>query len=187
MSVMSSGVSDRRPLFSRFCLGLSLLLGHCQPKPLGALPPVSTSGANTIGCLVEGQVLVARDGRGKPGLNLGLHLGATPLDATFSVSLSDQTDSSAPFVEVRADSIVLVQGQSYPFGASAHRGVVTGRCFLPAGGVYLTTTPASGTLTITRLDRAAKLLAGRFEFVGTDGATGKQVRITDGRFDFQVP
>lgn len=186
MAVVSWWGADRLPLFSRLWLGLSLLLVHCQPKQVEALPPASTSGAHTIGCLVDGQVLVARDGHGKPGLHLGFRLGTTPTDATFSVSLSDETDSSRPFVEVRADSIVLTEGQSYPFGAAGHGGVVTGSCFTSAGGVYLTNAPASGTLTITRLDRAAKLLAGRFEFVGTDRTTGKQVRVTDGRFDFQV-
>jgi hypothetical protein len=184
MSFVFLGSTSRRPFFTRLWLSL-LLLGQCQTKDVAALPPASSSGANTVGCLVDGQVLVPRDGHGKSGLTLGFRLSTTAAEATLSVSLHDVTDTSKPLVEISADSIVLAEGQPYPFSVSAHRGVVTGTCFTNAGGTYLTSGPASGTLTITRLDRAAKLLAGRFEFVGTDRTTGKQVRVTQGRFDFQ--
>lgn len=167
-------------------LFLSLLLLQCHTEPVRALPPQSTSGANKAGCLVDGQVLVPRDARGRAGTSLGFRLSTTASQASFALGLSDEADESMPFVELSADSLVLVEGQSYPFSASAHGGVVKGSCFTRSGGVYTSTVPASGTLTITRVDRAAKLLAGRFEFVGTDRVTGQQVRITDGRFDFQM-
>lgn len=170
-------------------MGLLLSVGwltQCQSEALEALPPESTSGANTAGCLVDGQVLVPREKWGRAGLSLGFRLSTVAKDASFSLDLSDEQDVSKPFLQLRADSLVLVAGQSYPFSASAHRGVVQGSCLLSDGGSYRTTVPTSGTLTITRLDRQAQLLAGRFEFVGTNPATGKQVRITQGRFDFQV-
>ena len=163
-----------------------LFLTQCKKNAVApALPPESTSGANKSGCLVDGQVLVPRDARGRSGTNLALRLSKTAEDAIFSLSLADQEASSGPYVEIQADSLVLEEGKSYSFSASPHRGVVQGNCFTTDGGVYTTTTAASGTLTITRLDRPAKLLAGRFEFVGTDKATGKQVHVTAGRFDFQ--
>lgn len=145
-----------------------LLLQQCHTETVSALPPASTSGANKAGCLVDGQVLVPRDARGRAGTSLGFRLGTRASEASFSLGLRDEADESKPFVELSADSLVLVAGQSYPFSASAQRGVVKGSCFTSGGDVYTSTAPASGTLTITRLDRAAKLLAGRFEFVGTD-------------------
>ncbi len=32
------------------------------------LPPITTTGAMTFGCKINGKVFVPRDGRGKPGL-----------------------------------------------------------------------------------------------------------------------
>lgn len=163
-----------------------LLLTQCKKNASApALPPETTSGANKAGCLVDGQVLVPRDAGGRSGTNLAFRLSTTASEATFSLSILDQGDSSGPFVEIKADSLVLEEGKSYSFSASPHRGVVQGNCFTNGGGVYSTTAAGAGTLTITRLDRQAKLLAGRFEFIGTDKTTGKQLHVTAGRFDFQ--
>jgi hypothetical protein len=149
-----------------------------------SLPAETTSGANKSGCLVEGRVLLPRDAGGRSGTNLGFRLGTTAGTSNFTLGISDLQDPNAPFtVEITADSLLLEEGKTYPFSISSHQGVVQGHCV--GGSRYDTQGPSSGTLTITRLDRPAQLLAGQFEFVATDKQTGRQVRVTQGRFDYQ--
>ena len=175
----------RRPLAYNALLVSVLTLTQCQKSAVvPALPPETTTGANKAGCVVEGQVLIPRDQGGKSGTNLAFRLGTTAADAHFSLGISDLQDSSQPFILLTADSLVLAEGTSYPFAFSAHQGVVQARC-LTATGSYTTTGPTSGTLTMTKLDRQARLLAGRFEFVATNQATGRQVTVTQGRFDYK--
>jgi hypothetical protein len=176
----------RRPLACTALLVTTLSLTQChQSNVTPALPPESTTGANKSGCVVEGQVLVPRDKAGKSGTNLAFRLGSTASSSNFSLGIRDLQDDSKPFIMLTADSLVLAEGQSYPFTFSAHKGVVQAVCLTATGG-YTTTMPTSGTLTITKLDRQAMLLAGRFEFVATNQATGRQVSITQGRFDYKT-
>lgn len=164
-----------------------LLLAQCQKRDVApALPPETSSGANKAGCLVNEQVLVPRDIWGHSGTNLAFRLGATAATSAFSLGISDEQNNQSPLVSITADSLLLEEGRSYPFsGAKAGKGIVLGEC-LGTGGSYTTTAPGSGTLTITRLDRNANILSGRFEFVATNRQTGAQVRVTQGRFDYKV-
>lgn len=166
-------------------LGL-LALTQCKENEVApSLPPESTTGANTSGCLVDGQVLVPRDIWTHSGTSLSLGLGTTAATADFALGIVDFKNDSSPLILLTADSLVLEEGHAYPITFSPHRGVVQAMC--TAGeGQYYTTRPSSGTLTITRLDRQAKLLAGRFDFVATDNHTGRQVTVTQGRFDYKT-
>ncbi|MDO7888135.1 hypothetical protein [Hymenobacter cheonanensis] len=113
-------------------------------------------------------------------------MGTTAATSNFSLGISDEQNTQAPLVIIRADSLLLEEGKSYPISwTKTGQGVAQGEC-VTAAGSYVTTAPGSGTLTITRLDRQATVLAGRFEFVATDRQTGNQVQITQGRFDYNV-
>lgn len=176
----------RRPLACTALLVTTLGLTQChQSEIVPLLPPESTMGANKSGCVVEGQLLVPWDKGGKSGTNLAVRLGTTASTSNFSLGISDLQDNSKPFIMLTADSLVLTEGKSYPFTFSAHKGVVQAVCLTATGG-YTTTMPTSGTPTITKLDQQALLLAGRFEFVATNQATGRQVTITQGRFDYKT-
>ncbi len=48
---------------------------------------------------------------------------------------------------------------------------------------YSTDSLHTGKVTITRLDRAAKIISGTFSFTGYHAQTGKTVQVTEGRFD----
>lgn len=50
-------------------------------------------------------------------------------------------------------------------------------------GIYEAQEQATGELTITRFDLKARIVSGRFHFIGIDSETGRQVHVTDGRFD----
>lgn len=176
-----------RPAATAALLLCLLLTSQCRKNDVApSLPPETTVGANRAGCLVNEHILVPRDTWGRSGTSLAFRLGTTAATATFSLGISDEQNAQTPLVLLRADSLVLEQGKSYPISwTKKGQGGAQAECIAP-GGRYLTTSPGSGTLTITRLDRQANLLAGRFDFVATNQQTGEQVRITHGRFDYQV-
>jgi hypothetical protein len=84
-------------------------------------------------------------------------------------------------VIIEVQDTVLEQGRTYPLGT--RHGESQAICFLTSD--YRTQDVNPGKLTITRLDSAQHLVAGRFEFMGTQKASGQRVYVTEGRFDFR--
>ncbi|TGD77601.1 hypothetical protein [Hymenobacter wooponensis] len=182
---MSAPIPRPRPALLAGQLLFGTLLVACQPEKVSpALPPETTVGANQAGCLVDGNVLIPRNAWGRSGTSLAYRLGTTAASSNFSLGITDEKSQDSALLLIEADSMVLEEGKTYPFSLSAHKGVAQGQYYSP-DGQYRTQSPASGTLTITWLDRQANLVAGRFEFVATDRTTGRQVRVTQGRFDYK--
>ncbi|UYZ58307.1 hypothetical protein [Hymenobacter latericus] len=166
-----------------------LLLTQCskckndpQPKrPEDQLPPATQTGANTFGCLVNGQPWTPQgnDGTGNysivcdPGYNYGL-LNV----ATYRIYNKGTAHQTLGFY---SDS-VRAPGR-YPITyRSRHRGNFIDRptrCeyFSRDAGTY-----SRGSFTITRLDLQAGIVSGTFDFTlvkpGCD-----TVKVTHGRFD----
>ena len=55
-----------------------------------------------------------------------------------------------------------------------------------SAGDYNTDATYTGTVTLTRIDTAAKIAAGTFQFTGFNFRSGKTVAVTDGRFDVRL-
>lgn len=162
-------------------LALSLLtLSQCKKDDYNPqLPPETTTGAYTFGCKVDGQVFVPRDGRGKPGLDgveyvkgtgrggYYLNLGATDWHAVNGIAL-------------HADSLLFETGKTYLFKpGKGHAQAIANY----DNNNFDEFDTDSGQLVITRYDSIERILAGRFDFVATNRYTGKQLHVTDGRFD----
>ena len=164
-----------------FLLAL-LTLTQCKKKDVAPqLPPETMVGAMTFGCKIDGRVFVPRDGRGKPGLevhyvNLGEGKGG---GYYLNIPASDFRTNPIERVSVTADSLLVEEGKTYSFKTSKG----SAQAFYAIGNQYQKLDQDEGELTITRFDRTTGILAGRFHFVGTDKTTGRQVRVTDGRFD----
>ncbi|MFC6225297.1 DUF6252 family protein [Hymenobacter artigasi] len=93
----------------------------------------------------------------------------------------DAQDAAYPTVSIEVPATVLEQGRTYPLGT--YQGESQAICFL--GSDYRSQDLNPGELTITRIDSAQHIVAGRFQFTGTQKASGQQVRVTEGRFDFR--
>jgi Family of unknown function (DUF6252) len=148
-----------------------LLFGYCTgtaadptPAPIPLeLPPVTTTGAGTWGCEVNGQVWTASNSVYAREVSPLLHVINMRFEGR-SVDFALQT-GAVPGV-YQLDSLV----------SSNHAMVDTGYGFYPFQNTQ------SGTLTISRLDRQAGVIAGTFEFTMV-GSNGQTLRVTDGRFD----
>ncbi len=163
-------------------LALIILAGCCRkddPKPaIEQLPPATTTGANTFGCLVNGEVwkvtststfgnrLVA-DWTVSDGLGIQLieNNGAVSRWLTFSLP-----DSNGTALGARNYPLSYIPGNNNVWGEIA--GVFRDRRTL-----------VKGNLILTRLDRTARICSGTFDFVMANGTD--TIRVTDGRFDIR--
>ncbi len=165
-------------------LALPLLLVSCKKNdPVSALPPETQTGANTFGCLVNGQPWTPQGN-----------------DGTSNYTVSYDTFPNGGILEIITYKI-------YGLGPNDFQSLSLWTSQLAGPGTYFfqdkqraiasfndqktncywrnadsTTTYRRGSLTLTRLDLKAGIVSGTFAFTlykpGCDS-----VRITQGRFD----
>ena len=151
-------------------LALLLPLGCCKkdkddPKPIERLPAATTIGANTWGCLVNGEAWTssgAANMRADWTVPAGCYCVMTFSRRTVWLGIQDRFTAGvyilAP-VDSGSYAKVLTPNKDYDFDRLLN-----------------------GQLTLTRLDRQAGVMAGTFEFTMV-GGPGDTLRVTDGRFD----
>lgn len=197
----------------RWPLLLALLLGLSQCDslmyyPADKLPDATQTGANTGGCLVDGQPWAARVDYGVGVLStppVTVMSGYTLLKDEYwlSISLAKAVDAAdqpnnETWIKIYLPKVsrtgTYVLDHSLPaalmgsYGASdtPAYGMVTIRRPLPEQ--YLFTSPTStGWLTLSRFDTQSGIISGTFEFTANNPATGRTVHLTQGRFDITSP
>jgi hypothetical protein len=178
------------PLFILFILSLTLLSSSCKKhiiKPvdqLSLLPPATQKGANTFGCLVNGQAFVP----GGP-LFSGSHMQCnyiyTAGGYNFTVAADNDGNTLLKSIIIGTDSLAIAQEQTLIFKTSASGNADALYDLIDNFGnqnQYVTNSVVSGELTITKLDEAKQIVAGTFYFNAVN-STNDTVKITDGRFD----
>ena len=167
-------------------LALTALLGLSQchksdPDPLSQLPAETQTGANTFGCLVNGQPWLPGGNDGTS--NYSVYYDYTYAQGTLSVGTYRVTGTGTDKQVLGFYSDSLRNVGRYKLRTIGHHGAAfTNRL---TSCTYLGTDPSTyckGTLTITRLDRAVGIVSGTFSFTlykpGCD-----TVKVTQGRFD----
>jgi hypothetical protein len=182
----------RQPLL----LILGLLVG-CKKSELDALPPATQTGANTMGCLVDGKAWLPAPI--KPGLLSGPPSNPiyaryqpsryqSPLDLSFHQASKTSISIWVPNLQQTGtihfnQTILKRQGNSTLFSHFYPYAMYSSHITYPT--TYSATDSSShGQLTITRLDTVKNTVSGTFAFTGRalDGAT---IEVTEGRFDVQ--
>ena len=146
------------------------------------LPPETTTGAMTFGCKVNGKVFVPRNGRGRPGLfvqyvNLGMGPGG---GWSLNIPAVDWVPITPEGVNIETDSLLVNEGVTYFF--KNQKG--SPRAFYDNGASFIAM-DNDGSLKITKFSPTTRIISGIFSFVGTNTANGKQINITEGRFDIR--
>ena len=161
-----------------------------QPtNPADQLPPATTTGANTIGCLVNGKAL----------LPAGLSLAGGNKHATYqwgydnawhlAIGIGNQNSNGIiQSVGVHIDSLKIEVGKSYNLDTLKNGNASAGylnTSFVFGAKAYPTSSSnswATGQLTITRFDTVNQIVSENFWFNALD-QYGDSVRVTNGRFD----
>jgi hypothetical protein len=170
-------------------LTLTLTLSCCNKddnhfSSKDQLPPETQTGANTVGCLVNGVVFLPK----QSGLNSALECNYELINGKFYFNLrfSDYVNGIKT-VAVQTHDLNLQINQTYSLNVDTF----TDPNILGGGGIYSistlnhfsTNTIKTGELKITRLDLPNSIISGTFWFDAFNNSTNQSVEIRQGRFD----
>lgn len=176
---------------TRSYLLLPLLLTACQKEqPEFSLSPATQTGANTLSCLVDGQVFLAY---GRRCSNFGstceeaLSVRYQPTQGRLLLETIFSTEGHDEALSLVADSVFApgLAGTQHP---SSYRPAGLGYSDRRSKLNYSTADPKYTHITITRLDTTAHIISGTFEgdlkTLLINPTTEKlAVVVTEGRFD----
>ena len=172
---------------------LLLAAGCKKDDPAAGLPPATQVGANTGGCLINGERFVAT------GWDSGSVLsnpvpplsGGFSFDSIYRVELHGQYNgqNTTVMLFLKNDQVGSYQlnktTQYWPQGSSQNLlSHATFSAANSAGDVYVTDVQHVGQVVLTRSDLSAGVGAGTFEFTAASTFDPrKTITITNGRFD----
>lgn len=150
------------------------------------LPPETHTGANTVGCLINGQVFLPKAEGINPEVNCFYQL----VDGQyfFTMAFKDLRGTDVKTVSVQSSRINLQVGQNYILDKNPTENLDYTGC----GGTYrqstsnkfYTNTLKTGELKITKLDPSNSIISGTFWFDAIN-SVGEIVEIRQGRFDWR--
>lgn len=184
--------------FTILCLLYLFSFCSCEKQklsnPIDQLPPATDTGANTFGCLVNGEAVVIHKPFGdlSPDFGSGYILTYNSISGyVFGVSGLDKVDGCHfKGVGLQLDSIQL-QVTSYPlnigrikYGKVGYVSIANG-CPPSPLLMYATDSAVTGQVTITHFDQQKQIVSGTFYFDAVEATRGDTVHVTDGRFDMK--
>ena len=174
-------------------LAIILFLPACKKKdPEASLPAATQMGANTGGCLINGQPFVATTSGGNLLSNPTPALfGGFAFDSVYYVQLNGKLNNERVEISlfIRSDHVGTYpldkDTQYYP--QATPKQVLNHATYRFANNqneVYVTDAQHTGQVVLTYANVATGISAGTFEFTAASQADPtKTVTITNGRFD----
>ncbi|MEQ8580527.1 MAG: DUF6252 family protein [Marinoscillum sp.] len=156
------------------CISCDLGLGIHEPTELEKLPPLTTTGENTFGCLVNGGAFVVTNTSRMSAIYQGgvVQFGAEQEKSNITKSIRLILDDP------------LLENTNYQLGVTSNfRSRYRTRmdppiCYYEYENTY------EGFVEFTNINKSDFTISGTFEF-STVTADCDTVKITDGRFDMQ--
>ena len=173
--------------FVVICISL-FLLAACKKK-VDELPPATQTGANTFGAKVNGELWVPQVFG-----PLANDILETRLFANGDLSIKASNFSLSPtetefdiFIKgvTATGTYLLNSNATYPSMLTGY-GYYVKRVLTPKDE-WITSSTATGSVTITRIDPLNKIVSGTFQFNAASIYTPSQIlMVTDGRFDLKI-
>ena len=167
----------------------AITLFSCK-KEVSELPPATQTGANTFGCKLNGDFWVPA--------GFGIMPTAPILEARFvgtDVYINARNFSSSPtesefeiFIKDLAGNgnYILSAIPAYPTNLESSYAYYVHRRFNP-DNEWITTSPYTGTVTITKVDTINHFVSGTFQFQAINTYnTPQPLSVTEGRFDVKI-
>ena len=191
----------KRINFLLFLLSLSTLLftsAKCRKdknnNPVDQLPPETQTGANTFGCLVNGETFLPRGASLTGGsLTCNFQYLGTGSNGGFYFRLAainrNNNTGESKSIGIFTDSLEIINGGNYSFVIPAIKGTAYAlygysKDSPPTIDDYETNNLHSGKLVIMKLDESNQIVSGTFWFDAVN-TNGQKVEIRQGRFDMQ--
>ncbi|MGQ0738422.1 MAG: hypothetical protein ACT4OJ_05120 [Bacteroidota bacterium] len=175
------------PVAALFILTI-FTFGQCKKKK-DELPPETQTGANTFGCLVNGQIFLPGGAQLSGGSLNSIYqhiIPTSPSGYTFGVSAKNQRESCLPkTVAFGFDSVQMSAG-IYPLvlrkngkGGGAYQLFPCNQSYYIE---YLTNDQIIGELNLKKFDLNNQIASGTFWFDAV-GNGGQKIEVREGRFD----
>ena len=151
-------------------------VSSCRKEPPNEMPPETQTGANTLGCLIDGELFVG--GCCAPWMHPIFSVGYYTISDKLRIGaygkMNDQA-SGGIYIEIDTPRENVLQKFSI-----ASYNPSTGRCIRYEAF-------NDGICTITKFDTIRKIVSGQFQFIGYCGGIDSTDtrQITQGRFDFK--
>ncbi len=140
------------------------------------LPPETTTGAGTFGCLINGMVWLPKGGGSFE------QFGADYLKGSLYI-FAHNVDSD-DFISLRFDNSIYDTGLFLLKNANLKRGIFYVKNIHSSNIEYTADSNTNSYFKLTRLDSNNVILSGSFAFNAINGS-GDTVKITQGRFDIK--
>ena len=157
-------------------------------NPVDQLPAETTTGTNTFGCLINGQIFLPKGLSLSPILQCAYQYVNTNYSRGyfFQLSAANKSNSSDVFgLGIFTDSLPISVG-SFVL-KNSQKGNAYGqysRFNNPQSNVITTQNDLRGELVITKFDEVNQIVSGTFWF-SVVKSPGDTLKITDGRFDMK--
>ena len=159
-------------------------------NPIDLLPPYTEKGAETYGCLINGEVFIPRSD-GSLGA-FAARVDFSKWDTVYYLTIAAKNFYSKKVIALNGtlDSTDLIpktfQLISYNDQNGLETGTFSGRYWIYSQNKHFTRPPvANGELNIKYFNRKKGIIAGTFWFDAIDTVTNDIIHITDGRFDLK--
>lgn len=166
---------------------LNILLVTCQREAYDPLPPTTQEGKGTIGCRINGEVWLPYSNDFKSTSKTARYLEK---EKTLFIGGFDDQSSQGLFL-----GLTNYSGQTGTYeldsictdlpNVCANTGGYSTSKYLEKLVTYQTSSQFRGKAVITK-HTSNGIVSGTFEFEAKNRATGKVIKITDGRFDLNV-
>ena len=149
------------------------------------LPPITTTGTNTVGCLVNGVVLLPKGGRSFGPPIVTCYYQYLNGSYEFGLGYSNNQQTELRGVTLLSNKLEFVQGNTYVLKNEDSNNSTF--AFFNGGynNGYKTTETIIGEIKIIKLDETNLIISGTFWFNAIKVSTGEIIHITEGRFDMQ--
>ena len=163
----------------------SLTAVQCKKTtPEDQLPPITTTGANTFGCLVNGNVWLPYGSLGVPSLTSNIYLDMISKTNTLNIDAYDRKNGALSDINITVKKLIS-DTSIYILYNYLNEGLVYSN-----NNIDYEPYDTFGLVHIIHYDTIQKIVSGTFSFIGytsTDHSLAPPVSITDGRFDLHYP
>ena len=180
------------------CLAILLTAASCKKNNNNSapdqLPPITQTGANTFGCLINGNVWLPKgyDGR---FVNSRITIDPTYADGDLTIKVYRLEGGFRHSITLTSDSIKAVG--IYMINTNSKAKFILQKnnsdesisyCYVYSSSLNGNPNNITGFIKITKYDLVNRIFSGEFEitFNNTNCGFGDPVRITQGRFDYKV-
>jgi len=173
------------PLFTLTLVLIILLsiLSCTKTEEIEKLPPMTTEGKNTFGCLVNGKAWIPKtEGGGLFNERLSIKYEGRSFSIQASLRLNKDETFQRLFVSTNFTDLGVYQIPHPPFSGEIYFNLNK----VPIGTMPCTTykcIPEDTEIEILYLDTNKRIISGTFSYKNLTNRCGDIINITDGRFD----